>query len=152
MIRMHENRYWLIFLLSLCVCTLGYTLYTSIKLYEYLRLRQELSLKQVQWSVEASKDDHFLIHSHYQFIREGILYQGQTTWDEGYPNRWAAEAVKNRLAAQSWKVWIDPSHPDYSTLQKTFPFKQCLSTIVLWSLLAYFFLLGNYVKKYSLHQ
>lgn len=144
---MHQNSYWLVFLSLIALSILGYTIWTGIQLYEYYRLSIQVPITAIKWTVKGLSEEEFAPQAHYQFIFEGKSYQGQTTWQEHYLNPWAAEEAIGRLTKEQKNVWIDPHHLNVSTLQKKFPFKQCISMVILWLLLIYFIGLGRYVKN-----
>ncbi len=144
---MHQNPYWLAFLSCISLGVFIYTSYAGIQLYHYSRLNQPIPLVHIQWSILPFTEEEFAPQANYQFLLQGISYQGKTIWPEHYLNQWAAQKAIEKLAAQSWNAWIDPQNPHNSTLQKKFPLKQCLSTIVLWLLMIYFIGLGYYTPS-----
>jgi hypothetical protein len=78
------------------------------------------------------------------------MYSGASVLtDEPFRNRWGAQEAITQYAAKEWRVWFDHKDPDYSSLQKKFPLKECVSAIFLWGLLLYFLWLGFYVAKFN---
>lgn len=145
---MHKNIYWLSFFILISVCVLSYTGYTVFALYQYQRLTDQVPVSHIEWSTVELGEEKFAPQAAYQFFLGGRSYTKHHTWQEHYLNAWAANEAKNQLALKRWKAWVDPSHPDYSSLQKTFPIKECISAIVLWGLWSYFFFIGQYVSTY----
>lgn len=125
-----------------------YTSYTLVRLYAYYRTSETIAVNQIEWAIHSVAEDDVRLQAHYRFSKNQIGYEGNFHWPDHYLNPWAAEEARQRFSQQAWTAWVDPSSPDYSTLQKTFPTKQCISALILWSLGIYFVLLGHYVARY----
>lgn len=143
----HRNRYWLIFLSVIALCVLGYTGYTAYKLFEYWKLSLRIPVSQIDWEVVPVTQEDFAVRASYYYQVEGKIYQGQSIWDEHYLNGSTAHEKADGFAKEQWKVWVNPSHPSQSALEKTFPLKQGLSAAVLWLILIYYLNLDSYVQK-----
>lgn len=144
---MHRNPLW-IFLLSLIILGgLGYTTYTLVKVWQYLRLDQHVDAQNIQWSVLSLNEEAFVPLANYSFVVRNQSYQGQTRWQEVYLNSWTAQEAIMRLKKSPPPVWFDSSSPEISSLQKLFPLKESLYSLLLWILSLYFLGLGYYVKQ-----
>lgn len=139
----HQNPYWLSFLALIAICVVSYTFYTGFKLYHYERLDIQVPVQQITWKVEQQGADQFVPHADYQLDFKGQVYVGQSYWNEAYLNEWTAQEMIRHLESWPARVWIDSDQPSYSALQKNFPSKQCISTVILWILMIYFINLGN---------
>lgn len=145
---MHRNPYWLFFIIAITLAVIGYSGYTAFKLYQYTQLTYQVPTSQLEWSVMPLEEDKFTLQAHYHYCFQKSCYEGKTNWQEQYLNAWTAQEAIQRLSTKPWKVWIDPTAPHVSNLQKIFPFKQVIYTILLWLLLIYFIELGRYIAKY----
>lgn len=147
----HINPYWpwRIFLGILAFLIMVYMSFFIGKLYEYAILTKQVPAASVHWSVYSRDEDLFAARADYTFFLDGKQYAGQTIWDDGerYPNPWALNHLMESLSKQNWQVWFKASDPNYSSLQKKFPTKECLSTVILWGVFAYFVMLGKYADK-----
>ncbi len=146
---MHSNLYWRLFLGLIALVIIGYTGYASVKVWHYMRLDQQTSPQTIEWSVKALKEDAFVPLATYQFRAKGNVYEGRFFWPTTYLNEWAAEEALEKLKPTSQIVWFDSEAPAYSALQRLFPFKESIYTIILWLLGLYFMGLGYYVKYRS---
>lgn len=140
---------WLIFLGLIASLTLGYTGFFLVKFYDYAILTKQVPSTSVQWSIHSHDEDVFSAQADYTYTFEGKQYEGRTQWDDGerYPNPYALEKLMNSLSTQDWQVWLNAWDPADSSLQKKFPTKECLSTVILWLVFAYFVMLGKYAKR-----
>ncbi|MBA3722448.1 MAG: hypothetical protein H0W88_08600 [Parachlamydiaceae bacterium] len=146
---MHQNRFWLIFLLTIAICTVVYTLYSFYQLYQYDRLDRQIPIQKIEWSIIEESKEKFIPKANFQYSFQGNTYSGQTLWDEYYLNASTAQEAIDRLYSNQLqlKTWIDSSNPHISTLQKNFPLKQCIYMFFLWILTIYFYGLGRYVNS-----
>ena len=146
---MYRNPFWLFFLTLIGLITMGYTINTLMKIYDFQRLDAQIPTELMEWSVIPLTDEDFAIKANYLYLGKDSLYQGEDLWKEHYLSEFAAKEKISKLSEEIAKVWIDPLTPGFSTLQKYFPFKECFSTLFLWTIWIYFFWLGHYVKAYK---
>jgi hypothetical protein len=145
--RMARNPFWLLFISLIILGVLGYTTYTLTQVWQYMRLDQQTEAQQIQWSVLPISDESFIPFAIYSFRIHGKSYQGETRWQESYLNQWAAQEAIVRLEKNPPPVWFDSSAPQVSSLQKLFPLKESLYSLLLWILGIYFLGLGYYVNR-----
>ena len=146
--KMHRNPYWLMFLGLLSTCVLGYTLYTCTFFYEYFILSSQAPAKEIKWVMVEGGSDHYQLKANYFFEAKGTNWPGSSiVLEERLINPWAAQQAAKRNQNRKWTAWYNPNRPHHSTLQKYFPTKECISTVVLWALWCYFIWLGIYVTK-----
>lgn len=148
---MYKNPYWLTLISFMILCAALYSGYSLYKMYMYSRLSQQVHVNAINWSIEEINDEKFIPKANFQFFYDNKEYSSEILWDESYPNALVANDVVNKLSSYSWRVWIDPSNPEHSALQKKFPYKDAISSIILWMIIVYFFCLGYNVKNGSNH-
>lgn len=146
---MHRNPFWIVFLGLLMLGILGYTARTGFSVWQYLRLDKETSAQEIQWAVAAFSDEKFVPFARYRFHAYGKSYEGQTIWGESYLNQSTAQEAIIHLSKSPPPVLFNASMPEISSLQKHFPLKALIYTLILWILGIYFSGLGYYVKQRS---
>ncbi len=105
-----------------------------------------MAVENIKWQVEQLNEDRWIIKADYRFKIKNKEYRGETLFkNDLYWNSWAAESALKVYSQKDWMVWYSSSNPQYSSLQKNFPLKECISTGILWIILIYFFGLGYYV-------
>ena len=149
MLILYRNPFWIFFLGLVAFCTLAYTSYTLFQLYNYQRFTRTVIPQQIDWSVLAMNEDNFIPQAHYQFIFQGQVFKGHTLLKEHYLNAWAAREAIDRLQQTSLLVWFDSTSPLTSTLERNFPIKTFLYTLLLWGLLIYLIWLNQQVLRYK---
>lgn len=144
---MNQNVYWKALLTVIGMGTLWFT-YLAISLwYGYISLDTAIMPKNIEWTVKPISEEVFYIQAEYHFQWKGNDFSGTSQLeDHSFRNSWAAEKAIDAYKKLSWPVWFSSSHPKYSSLQKNFPLKECLSALVLWGLVIYFIGLQHYVK------
>lgn len=113
------------------------------ELYTYSMLTAHTPAQSIQWSVVEASEERYLLQGTYVFFVEDAQYSGATTLQQRYRNAWAANQAIPEHASQQWKVWYSPTHLTHSALQKNFPFKECISALILWGIAVYFIILKN---------
>ena len=145
---MHKNYIWLAFLALTTGAVGWYTIKALYLLYLYAALNAQAPADNVLWGVEQIKNEKFVLKARYNFVAKGEKYAGETLFkNDLYWNHWAAEESIKVYEQKDWVVWYASTNPQYSTLQKNFPLKECISSAILWTLLFYFFGLGYYTAR-----
>lgn len=145
---MHKNPLWLIFLGLIFIVTLFYTATTTQSAYDYLQLNMQTPSLKTEWKVKKLKSDLFILVASYHYQVQDKSYQGKTIFNQNrHRNSWAAEQKLAEFSNKQFSVWYNSKKPTRSTLQKVFPTKKVISTVILWALLLYFLGVGYYVSK-----
>lgn len=147
---MKHDKYWKILLSLLTIVNIWFAGIALHQLYIYIRLNANTSTSDIQWSVKEISDERYLINGKYTFLVQNDTQTGETTLTSPYfLNQWAAEqGIIENAKHSPWKVWYSSYNPEYSSLQKNFPIKECLSSLLLFGVLLYFFGLKHYVEKH----
>lgn len=146
---MHKNMVRRCFLALVFASALWYTGMAWYAYYHYSHLNASTKASAVSWEVEEKSEDHHVLKATYQYEVKGHSYSGTFTFqEEPYRNRWSAEQSIKESPARELNVWFDSEDPSYSSLEKSFPFKEYVSTIFLWGLFLYFLWLGFYVSRF----
>lgn len=104
----------------------------------------------MSWHVVEHGADSYTLEADYKFVVEGKSLSGSTDLtSDSYLNRATAESAIPNTSQRPWKVWYDSDNPDYSSLEKDFPIKYYIYTIMLWGILLYFLWLGFYITKFK---
>lgn len=148
---MFKHLIWKILICCVAIVTLWFTVSSFYKVYLFLRLDAHTQAKSVQWTTKELNevmDDRYLIKGNYSFDVEGKTYSGETVlYGPIFRNMQSAERGINDYASKAWDIYYNSNNPEYSSLQKNFPTKECLSTLLLWGLLIYFIGFTRYVQK-----
>jgi hypothetical protein len=150
---MYQNSVWKVLIVCMSLVTVWFTISSLYKVYSYLLLNEHTQVKIIAWSIQEINeiaDDRYLLKGDYSFDADGKNYIGETVL-QGifFRNSGAAERAITEYNSRTWEVWYNSRNPAYSSLQKNFPIKECLSSLLLWGLLAYFIGLGRYAQKLS---
>jgi len=144
---MHKNFCWLIFLFIVGAITTWHTGIFSVRLYQYYQLDAIASPTKVDWAVKPLSKGRFALVAEYSFLVQGTIYHGKTILKKPlFRNLWAANNSLPRYQSQQWKIWFSANYPHHSTVQKSFPLKECFYAGVLLLLFIYFLGLGYYIS------
>lgn len=147
---MHKNTLWQGFLVIVFLVTLWYSAIAGYRYYNYSILSRHSPIDSIQWEVLEISEENYILKASYTFQVNSTKYSGVTSWPkESYRNTFAAYQALKEFAALPRNVWYNPHNPANSSLQKSFPLKECISALVLWGILLYFLWLGFYVSKFK---
>jgi len=146
---MHKNQIWLAFLSTIGLIVMWYSLTTSFELFKHYSLDAKTLPTKMDWSVKGCRGKYALSAS-YQYLIDSKTFRGDKLFDKTlYRTTVAARKALKEKKQKVWEVWYSSRRPEISSIQKNFPFKPCFSTLVLWTLFAYFIQLGYYVGKFK---
>lgn len=145
---MFQQRSWQFFLFFLALVSTYFSVMSLILMYQYIRLDSQIIPHSIHWSSHAFNEEHYVLKANYSFILNDKEYANEALllkpW---YRNQWAAEQDIPIQMKKKWNIWFSVSNPESSSLQKSFPIKECVSSILLWGIFVYFVLLGFYMEK-----
>lgn len=116
-------------------------------LVQNLPLRPLADARILGWEVEEVKSDRFALRARYAYDWSGKSYTGTTLFEAAYLNEISAIAGLRKAAAKpSRLLWINPAHPDRSSLERVIP---CglLARAAIAALVCFYFSFV-YVRKY----
>ncbi|MFI5333688.1 MAG: hypothetical protein ACHQT8_00800 [Chlamydiales bacterium] len=110
------------------------------ELWNFFHLNAHTPATAVVWSVEEQGPRVFLTGS-YDFEVQGKKYQGKSRLQEPiFLNKFAAESAINSWGSHPWSIWYDSGAPDRSSLQKLFPYKNCIYALIIFGVCGYYFI------------
>lgn len=129
----------------------GFLISASMDIWKYLRLEERVQATVKKWKVIEKSSSQFALRASYTFEYKGKVHHGKTTFSKPYHlNRLSAEKQTHFLSQKPWKVWVHSGHPEHSSLEKDFPLKKCLYTLMVLGIYFYFiYLRQKYVVDIS---
>lgn len=145
------QRWWFLFRLVIALCVVGYSGYASWIYWNYSSLDAQVPFKKIRWSILERDEETFLYHVSYSYLVEDALYEHNEIFKKPvFINLLGAQHALSDFSKEYSAAWISSKNPSYSSLQKTFPVKELVSTAVLWLIFFYFVFLGKYyVYRYK---
>jgi len=146
---MNNNHLWWAFLAFIALPTVYFTWVCVHSLQDYYAHTDMAQPIHIDWNYEQiGRGGTYAPVAHYTFQAQGKVIAGDTALSEPlFRDAWVADDVLNRLRSRSWKVWYQTSHPEHSTLDRRFPWKECFTAVALLGLFFYFLVLGQYMRK-----
>ena len=144
-------RLWLGLMILTAAISLWFTGKATHGLWVYSRLAAQTQAAPKEWSVLEIGSSEYVLVSRYAYRIGEAEYEGKTIFKKpSFLNRASAEASIKDWTAHSWNVWYDPSHPLDSSLQKIFPFKNCIHALLALGVLGYFYYLRSYAQRLAI--
>lgn len=124
-----------VFYALLGVCLLGYLVLFGVKLVSYLQCSACLPCKFLSSAIEEKKGHYFLQIQCSYFLNESSYESVQEITTPPFPSSAAAQHYFLQLKPI---IWCNPSLPEQAVMQRAFPLKEGIYTLLLASLLFYF--------------
>jgi hypothetical protein len=139
------GRAWFKFNLSYPLTLLGSIFFlilgslAAAALYGHWRLAARVHATVDHWKVVKKSSSAYSIRGSYHFDFQGKVYQGSSILSPPYHlNRLSAERAISPLKKRVWTVWVDPHHPQVSSLERVFPMKKIIYALVAFGVTLYF--------------
>lgn len=145
------NKVWFLLVFISGAIALWFCSLAIMGSWNYLRLAGKTTALVDTWEVQEINSSRFQVLAHYSYQVLEKSYQGQTFFKEpSYHNRPSAEADIQKLKDFEWDVWFDPKHPEVSSLQRIFPFKDCIYGLLTLGVFIYFLILRYFTFSKSM--
>ncbi len=142
---MNKNPIWLAFLALNFAVFLWFFSVASYRTYDYYTLSKETKPLNLKWFVEEISSDDFRVGATYSYLDN---QSGETIFsDRKFRNPLSADDELKVKESKKFIVYYNPQNINHSSLQKTFPTKECVSAGVLLLLSLYFVGLGMYAQN-----
>jgi hypothetical protein len=124
----------------------------ALDLWGYLRLEKRTIASVHKWKIIEKSSSEFALRASYTFEYQGKVHHGKTTFSKPYHlNRLSAEKQIKILGLQSWPVWYQASHPEHSSIERVFPLKKCVYSLMALGIFFYFiYLRQSYLSSITL--
>ncbi len=127
-----------IFKFNLGLIAIVFMTRAGISLWHYSTIDRAVPVTVHQWKIRK-KSSGFAIQARYSFTVENKIFKGKTVFSKPYQlNRLSAENQIKKVSSQSWKAWHNPSHPEISSLERIFPWKTSLYSLMILGIFFYF--------------
>ncbi len=147
---MHSNKLWALFLFVILVITISYGVETIYQIWNQARLAQKHPARVEAWEIEEDEKQHFAPLISYSFTKgEEKIQKRERLESETFKNPYLVKNRIEELKGKQWSVFCDPKDPHSCTIQKVFPMKRAIYTLILIGLSFYFIYLGRYVAKWK---
>ena len=143
------QRVWMVFLALTSLIAMVFLVKTSLKLQEYFSLNQITKAFVTDWKISEKDETSFALQVFYEFSLSGKdKIQSQMELAKPYfLNRPSAEKAVEEFSKQSWEVFYNDKNPNNNSLQKLFPFKDCIQTLLTLGIFVYFIFFRKILEK-----
>ena len=143
------RRIWIVLLVVTSLVTMGFLVKTTLRLNRYFSLNTAAKAHFMDWKVVEKSSSSFALEVIYQFDaakKEGV--QGATELEKPYFfNLPSAEHAIQELSKKSWDVFYNDKDPSISSLQRNFPFKDCIQCLLTLGVFIYFLFFKKIMEK-----
>ena len=119
---------------------------TFFEAKNFHKFDKKIEAKVIRWEIDKGKKGKFKISAIYEYDIEGKKINGKTIFNKNFNNYPSAFSELNHLAKKKWKVWYSSKDDNISSLEKNFPTKHCVYSIISIAVLLYFSL---FQKKFN---
>jgi hypothetical protein len=144
------SKFWMILGCAVAAVALWVVGGALFGLAHYWKLSRPVSAQVVEWKVQEISPSSFAIEALYTYEVQGKRYSGKTLFDKPiYLNPYAAASDLKKWEALTWQAWIQPSHPEISSLQRNFPSKKIVHALLTLGVVLYFLFLRRWILSRS---
>lgn len=136
----------LIFIIFSGCVALWFVSKLTVNLWQYYQCSKPLSCYIQRWEVVEKLKGEYTLLAHYQYKAKGHHFKGIYHFKEPkFNNRYIAKEVLQSYQNKQWPVWVSPSRPHISTLQRHFSIKLCVQCLLSIGVFIYFIWLKEYL-------
>jgi hypothetical protein len=134
------SKVWLLIILFTGSIACWFSQLAIREAWAYSRVNMTVPVLKAAWKPIEITPDRFVLEATYEYEVQGLAYHNRTQFNEPiYLNLPTAELDQQRWEKLVWNAWVNPAHPEESTLQRLFPWKHLFYSLVTLSVFGYFF-------------
>lgn len=143
------RKVWISLLVVTSLISVFFLVKTGGQIAAYFSLNREVETLSTQWSVSEKSPSSFALHVSYLFdpIKKAPLQGAMELPKPYFLNLPAAQCAMEGFAQKSWKVFYNDKNPSINSLQKNFPFKECLQSLLTLGVFVYFLFFKKIMEK-----
>ncbi len=122
---------------------------SGYRLFQYFSLNTTSKAFDMEWKIAQKDTSSFALEVSYQFNSlENDLVKGRIELAKPYfLNPLSAERAIESLSPKSWDVFYNKKNPSINSLQKIFPFKDCIQALITLGIFIYFLFFKKIMEK-----
>ena len=117
--------------------------------WQYFRLNAHAEVESIAWTIRELSPSSYAFEAQYGYTISGRNYFGRSVLKTPtFPNRFAAESYENTLLKKRATVWFEEKDPSCSSLEKVFPKKSLIHSLLTLAVFVYFYFAKTLLLKF----
>ncbi len=143
------RKVWIVLLTVTSLVSIVFSVKTAIQLQEYFSLDAVAKAASMEWEIVEKNASAFALHVSYQFtpLGKGAISGRVELAKPYFLNLPSAERAVKEFSREPWDVFYCMENPSISSLQKNFPFKDCIQTLLTLGIFVYFLFFKKIMEK-----
>ncbi len=143
------KKVWIVLLSITSLISMVFFVKTASQLSEYFSLNGVSKAVSMDWKILEKTPSSFALLVSYQFepLEKGMIQGKVELAKPHFLNQPSAEIAVKELSKKSWDVFYSLQDPSISSLQKIFPFKDCIQTLLTLGVFVYFLFFKKMMEK-----
>ncbi|NGX35054.1 MAG: hypothetical protein K1060chlam1_01422 [Candidatus Anoxychlamydiales bacterium] len=136
---------WLIILVVSSVILLGISFKTAFLISKYFTLDSKIKAEVEKIEIIESKKDKFEVTAFYYFKIGNKNFYNVRKFQDKFINKITAIDFKEKISKKDFFTWYNKKNPNISAVEKKFPIKNLVYSIMTFIIFVYFIILKYYV-------
>ncbi len=143
------RKVWIVLLSVTSLILVGFSVKMTSRFNEYFSLNNVSKAVSMDWEILEKSSSSFALLVSYQFnpLEKGLIRGVTELPKPHFLNLPSAERAVKELSGKSWDVFYNEKDPSISSLQKIFPFKDCIQTVLTLGVFVYFLFFKKMMEK-----
>jgi hypothetical protein len=120
-----------------------------VKLNFYFNLDSSAKANIEKIEILNSKKDSFKIFVEYSFVFNNRIFFKKHIFQEVFFNQFTANDFMNKISKHDIRIWFNLKNPQVSSIEKIFPWKNCVYSLITMIVFFYFLILKYYVLNFK---
>ncbi len=140
---------WFIVLIISASVFLTISLKTAYQMYNFFVLDTQIKANVEKIEVFEGKKDRFGVLVSYNFKIGNKNFYFIKKFQKKFLNEFVAKDFKERILKKDFFVWYNKKNPNISAIERNFPFKNLIYTVITFIIFGYFIVLKYYVFSFQ---
>jgi len=143
------RKVWISLLSITSLLLVVFSVKATVKIREYFSLDSVSKAISMEWKIVEKDPSAFALHVSYEFdpLNKGLVAGNIELAKPYFLNLPSAQHAVKEFSTKSWDVFYSKESPTISSLQKNFPFKDCIQMLLTLGVFIYFLFFKRIMEK-----
>lgn len=122
---------------------------TIKEIHTYFLLNQKITATLEDCKIINYKSQKYKIYVSYTYNVNNKIFKNNSSYSKNFINYINANDFKEKISKNVFYIWYNKMNPNISSVEKTFPIKNCFYLIISFLVFIYFLILKYYLYAFQ---
>ncbi|MBN2479881.1 MAG: hypothetical protein JXA94_06605 [Parachlamydiales bacterium] len=136
----------LVFIITFSIC-IYFSAVAINKVYKYLILNEKTYAVDKKFEIKNKNDDYFYVVLSFEYEAFNKKYSKNVSLKGKFLNQFSAKEFIDKSSNKKLLIFFNKKNPNIFSIEKKFPYKNCIYAFITIGILIYFLILKAYISR-----